>query len=452
MNRVFIVLCLLVMPLVHAVDNVPIQTLDDLLRDVRDQSRLGSAVNQVREKKFLAAADQQKKLLNEAKKALKVEQDRGKKLQGLFDENERNLNELDEKLATDSASLGELFGVVRQVANDTTSLLNSSLVSSQYPGRSVLTEQLADSDALPSIGELEKLWILLLEEMTESGKVVTFNAPVITREGTEQDKQVTRIGVFNSLSNGLYLKYLPETQRLVELSRQPINRYQEKAHAFEQAQQAYAPVGVDPSRGAILAALVQAPNVVERIQQGGIVAYVILGIGGLGLLLILERLFYLGWMGLKIKRQLKSKTIKSSNPLGRILAACDQYTGGDTETLQLKLDEAILKEMPRIERGLASIAILAAIAPLLGLLGTVTGMIETFQAITLFGTGDPKYMSSGISQALVTTELGLIVAVPIILMHSYLTGKGNKLTHILDERSAAMVARMAEQRSHRELS
>jgi len=446
------VLCLLMMPLVHAADNVSNQTLDDLLREVRDQSRLDSAENQAREKKFIAAAGQQKKLLNNAKKSLKAEQTRGKKLQASFDKNEKNLKNLEEKLAADSASLGELFGVVRQVANDTTGLLNSSLVSSQYPGRSVLTEQLAASDALPSIGELEKLWILLLEEMTESGKVVKFNAPVITREGDEQAKPVTRIGVFNSLSNGLYLKYLPETQRLVELSRQPINRYQEKAHAFEQAQQAYAPVGVDPSRGAILAALVQAPNVVERIQQGGIVAYVILGIGALGLLLILERLFYLSWVGLKIKRQLKSKTIKATNPLGRILATCDQYTGTDTETLQLKLDEAILKEMPRIERGLASIAILAAIAPLLGLLGTVTGMIETFQAITLFGTGDPKYMSSGISQALVTTELGLIVAVPIILLHSYLTGRGNKLTHILDERSAAMVARMAEQRSHRELS
>ena len=114
------------------------------------------------------------------------------------------------------------------------------------------------------------------------------------------------------------------------------------------------------------------------------------------------------------------------------------------ETLSLKLDEAILRETPSIERGLVTLAILAAVAPMLGLLGTVSGMIETFQSITLFGTGDPKLMSGGISQALVTTELGLAVAIPILLIHSALSSKSNRLIQILDEESAAIVARNAE--------
>ena len=132
------------------------------------------------------------------------------------------------------------------------------------------------------------------------------------------------------------------------------------------------------------------------------------------------------------------------NPLGRILSVYSDKIAQDVETLSLKLDEAILRETPSIERGLITLAILAAVAPMLGLLGTVSGMIETFQSITLFGTGDPKLMSGGISQALVTTELGLAVAIPMLLIHSALSSKSNRLIQILDEESAAIVARNAE--------
>ncbi|MEX0614652.1 MAG: MotA/TolQ/ExbB proton channel family protein, partial [Methylophaga sp.] len=198
------------------------------------------------------------------------------------------------------------------------------------------------------------------------------------------------------------------------------------------------------------ALLVQTPDLKERIQQGGWIGYIIIALGIIGLLIALMRFGILFKAERGVRKQQKQTTPDHKNPLGRILSVYDDKHADDVETLQLKLDEAILRETPAIERGLVTLAILAAVAPMLGLLGTVSGMIETFQSITLFGTGDPKLMSGGISQALVTTELGLAVAIPILLIHSALSSKSNRLIQILDEESASIVARNAEQHSNRD--
>jgi biopolymer transport protein ExbB len=116
----------------------------------------------------------------------------------------------------------------------------------------------------------------------------------------------------------------------------------------------------------------------------------------------------------------------------------------DIETLELKLDEAILRESAPLETGLNFIKVLYVVAPLLGLLGTVVGMIATFQMITLFGTGDPRMMAGGISTALVTTVLGLVVAIPLTLLHAFLQGKSKALIQILEEQAAGIIARLAE--------
>jgi biopolymer transport protein ExbB len=271
---------------------------------------------------------------------------------------------------------------------------------------------------------------------------------VITAAGKQQNKTVTRVGEFNSFAEGHYLNYVPESQRLVELARQPASHFRDLAYQLETTHQSgYLPIGLDASRGAMLSAMLRAPGLWERIQQGGVIGYVILGVGFVAVLLVLERLIFLSRTSRAVQRQLKSDQPDTANPLGRVLQHFEENPNQDTETLQLKLDEAVLKELPKIERGLSSIGVLAAIAPLLGLLGTVTGMIQTFQSITLFGTSDPKYMSSGISQALVTTELGLIVAVPIILVLSFLTNKGNNIVHVLDEQSAGVVAKLVERKN-----
>jgi len=283
--------------------------------------------------------------------------------------------------------------------------------------------------------------------MTESSKVKQFALPVITAQGMVEEKQVTRIGPFSAFSDGQFLRYLPETGNLVALGRQPVERLQKVAAEFESADAGlFEPVVVDPTRGAIMALLVQAPDLKERIQQGGWIGYLILLLGAIGLLIAIQRFISLSLTGQQVAKQQKQSTPDTKNPLGRILSVYSDGLANELDTITLKLDEAILREVPKVERGLITLAILAAIAPMLGLLGTVSGMIETFQSITLFGTGDPKLMSGGISQALVTTELGLAVAIPLLLIHSLLSGKSNRLVQIFDEESAALIARNAEQR------
>ena len=243
---------------------------------------------------------------------------------------------------------------------------------------------------------------------------------------------------------------MPENRNLVELARQPVERLRDLMEEFETSEAgALKTAVVDPTRGAIMALLVQTPNLQERIKQGGWIGYIILILGAIGLLIALIRFVVLMRMEHGVSKQQKTKELNMKNPLGRILSVYSDKIAQDVETLSLKLDEAILRETPSIERGLITLAILAAVTPMLGLLGTVSGMIETFQSITLFGTGDPKLMSGGISQALVTTELGLAVAIPILLIHSALSSKSNRLIQILDEESAAIVARNAETQTQR---
>jgi biopolymer transport protein ExbB len=259
-------------------------------------------------------------------------------------------------------------------------------------------------------------------------------------------REVTRISIFNAISNGNYLRFFADTQQLGELPRQPGGAYTEPAEELETTESGFVLTWVDPSQGILLQAFSQSPNLEERIEQGRVVGYVILGILGVGLLLSLERFGYLYWIGFRMGRQLKRPEEPGRNPLGRIIDTFRRYSDEktDLETLELKLDEAIMKEIPPFERGLSTIKILAAVAPLLGLLGTVTGMIETFQSITLFGTGDPKLMAGGISQALVTTVLGLVAAIPLVLLHSLLQGKSERQIQLLEEQSAGLVAQYAE--------
>ncbi|MFQ5779306.1 MAG: MotA/TolQ/ExbB proton channel family protein [Nitrospiria bacterium] len=428
----------------HAAEPEPPNSLDELLKQVQRGRSLERDANADREARFLSERDQQARLLREAKGALAAAEERSRTLKKRFDINEKRLSALETRLKKASGSLGELFGVVREHAREAEGVFDSSLVSTQRSGRRVFAGLLAKRKRLPTIEEMERLWFLLQEEMTESGKVVRFPASVVTAEGTEAAREVTRVGLFNAVSGGKFLRYLPETGRLVELSRQPGVRFREMALALEKATGGVVPMAVDPSRGAILSLLVKSPDTLERLQQGGMIGYFIIAIGSIALLIVCERFTYLTIVGRRILRQMKDDLPKLNNALGRILHVYTEDPDQDIETLGHRLDEATLKEIPKLERGLTTIAILAAVAPLLGLLGTVTGMIETFQSITLFGAGDPKLMSGGISQALVTTELGLVVAIPIVLMHSLLHGKSNRLIQILDEQSAGMVAKLSE--------
>ena len=346
-------------------------------------------------------------------------------------------------------SLKELFGVLQQVASDAQAQFHVSLTELEHPGRSDFlidfAGRMGQANRLPAISEIERLWFELQREMTESGRVVRGDHTVVSRAGVEEQRPVTRVGLFNAVADGKYLQFIPETQRLVEFSRQPGGRYLGGPRALADGDTGTVPFAVDPVRGQLLEILTQAPNLRERVAQGGAIGYTIITLGIAGVLLALWRLLVLGREDHVIRRQLKNLgDIRDDNAVGRIVWAAREDEQLDVETLELRLGEAVLAEVPRINRHLPLLKIIAAIAPLMGLLGTVTGMIVTFQAITLFGAGDPRLMAGGISQALITTVLGLCVAIPMLLLHNLVQGRARGITEILQQRAVALVAERAE--------
>ena len=422
-----------------------VDSLDQLLQQVRESRQQLSAENRAREQRFIQNRDEQQALLREAQRELAAEERRSTELTDLFNANEAELTELNETLRLQLGHFGELFGVVRQVSGDTVGLIRSSLVTAQSPDRERVAERLAQVRGVPSMDELNDLRALLMEEMVRSGKVTRFEADITKPDGTSARETLVRIGVFNLVSENRFLNYLPETNTILELARQPQGRYRSMAqNVYNASPNTTVAAAVDPGRGSLLALLIQSPSLGERIDQGGVVGYVIISLGIIGLLIALVRWFYLGAVGSRIRGQLKAEEANENNPLGRILKVYHDNTDADTETLELKLDEAILQEVPKLENWQGSIKVIAAVAPLLGLLGTVTGMIVTFQAITLFGTGDPQLMAGGISQALVTTVLGLTVAIPLVLLHSVVASRSKALVEVLEEQSAGIIAKQAE--------
>ncbi|HEX7047558.1 MAG TPA: MotA/TolQ/ExbB proton channel family protein [Gammaproteobacteria bacterium] len=420
--------------------------LDQLLEQVRRASREASALNQRREQEFRQARDQQRQLLEQAKAELAAEEQRSDRLRQTFDANEQELTQLTETLRTRMGNLGEVFGVVRQMAGNAKTIVDNSLVSAQIENRGEILSKLAQSKALPTIDELEALTNVYLEEMVKGGKVVRFTDTVVNEDGTPVEQDVVRVGVFNAINNEGFLRYLPETHSLVELARQPAGRFLDMAEELFAAEPGTGPVAmaIDPTQGQLLGALVMAPSFMERVDQGGLIGYITLALGAFGLLIALQRLIYLFNVNRKVKAQLESGKPNPDNALGRVLSVYNENKGDDIETLELKLDEAILKETPQLEKWQSALKILAAVAPLMGLLGTVTGMIVTFQSITLFGTGDPKLMAGGISQALVTTVQGLVVAIPMVLLHAVVSSRSREIVQIIEEQSAGIIAAHAE--------
>ena len=421
-----------------------IETMEQLLDSVRVDGRQTGAVNDRREQKFLDARDQQQELLDQAMARLDREEQRSVRLQNEFETNEKILEDIGETLRIRLGNFGELFGVMRQVAGEIIATVRNSIVSLQYPNRESAIIGLVESTGVPSIEQMSKLTVVMLEEMTQAGRVDRFQKQVVLPGGSTADAEIVRVGVFNAITEDFFLKFIPDTTSLQVLARQPAKRYRSMAGDLFDLEKGYTTMAVDPSRGQILGLLIQAPGLWERIRQGGLVGYFIIFIGLLGAVLSVWRLRILRGEGRAINLQLVTDKISTDNPLGRILSVYDDNETIDPESLELKIDEAILREVPQLEKYHSIVKVFAAIAPLLGLLGTVVGMIVTFQALTLFGTGDPKLMAGGISQALVTTMLGLIVAIPLVFLHSILTSWSGTLIEILEEQSAGLIARHAE--------
>lgn len=444
---VFMLALMLVTNISSAAPQQPLN-LDQLLQQLQQGKFAQSQENQQREARFKAEAAAQERLLREAMAEREQLEHLSERLERQFEANESELASLTDALTQRMGSLRELFGVLQQVSSDTASKLQSSLISAEYPARHEplvqLAEKMGRSSTLASMAEIESVWLALLQEMTESGKISQFTRQVTLASGEQVARQVTRVGAFNLVADGKYLELIPGTDTVAELVRQPSQRYLATIRHIELADSEIVEFALDPTGGAILGLLVQAPDLSERIEQGGTVGYIILALGLLGLVLALNRLVSLTRINGKVKRQMNSTKVSIDNPLGRVMAVKDNYPNVDTETLELKLSEAILHEMPALQRHLTFIKIISVVAPLMGLLGTVTGMINTFQAITLFGTGDPKLMAGGISQALVTTVQGLVVAIPLTLLFATLNTRSRNIIHILQEQASGIIAERSE--------
>lgn len=427
------------------------RTLDQLVQMIRESRSGMSEEYRKREAEFQSNRAQQQTLLNQARATQEREETRSTELEQQFNANDVEIAALREQLESRLGALREMFGHLTSAAGDTRANLSQSIISAQYPGRTEFLDELiakmGSDTRLPSIGEIERLWAEMTHEMAEAGKVVTFPSTVVQVDGEQVQQEVLRVGSFNLTSNGDYLQYNPTTGSVSVLARQPGGAINGDAADLQEATSGFHRFGIDPTGptgGSFLSALINSPSLMERFHQGGLVGYIIMAIGAFGLLLAIWRVLVLMGMSSRVNAQLKSSTANTNNPLGRVLKVHEENPTLDVESLELKLHEAVIKERPSIEIGLNLLKIIAAVAPLLGLLGTVTGMIITFQAITIFGAGDPQAMAGGISQALVTTVQGLVVAIPMVLLHTLVNGRAQRVLQVLEEQSAGLVAEKAE--------
>jgi len=428
-----------------AVEVPAAETLSELLKLVKGDKIRQSKVNAARIETFRKERNQQRSLLNSAKAEQKREEDRTARLKSQYEVNEKKLAELEAAKLLKAGSLGEMIGVVRQVAGDSAARFQRSVVTAQYPGRHEFLETLAQAKVFPEIPEIRRLWVEIQTEMTEQSKIVKFTTEIVNRDGRKEQRTIDRIGGFNLVSNGEYLVFNSEEQDINQLLSQPKGDFVDTIDPYQETTSGVERLAIDPSRGTILTIEVQRESWPDRVKKyAGVVGAAIGVVLFLGLLIVIERLFTLLSLRGKMRAQAKSST-PGNNPLGRIMAVYLANKDDDTENLELKLDEAVLKETPRIERGITMIKVFAAVAPLMGLLGTVTGMIETFQSITLYGAGDPKVMAGGISQALMTTVLGIVAALPLILLHSVVSGIAKGLNHMLEEQSTGLIAQHEEE-------
>ena len=401
---------------------------------------------------FEQNANRQQQILDTTKQRYEEQEALQEQLSDTFEANQITIGQKREILRDARGDLNELFGTLQGVAGDFLSTFEDSLISAQYPGRSDAVESFIEKAGSTieqlNVSEIETFWFYMQQEMTESARVVTYSGEVTLPTGDTVNRQITRIGSFNAVSEGDYLSYSGEIGHLQVLPKQPPASVVAGARALESATSGFTKVGIDPTGGVggqVMANLVNFPSAQEQVQaNSGTIGFIIIGVGVVGIVLGFYRLLMLTLISVKVRSQLKSDKPVKNNPLGRVLMVAEANPDSDTETLELKLGEAILNETPALESMLTLIKMIATIAPLGGLLGTVTGMIVVFQQITVYGAGDPTIMAGGISSALMTTVLGIVVAIPTIFMHTVVKSRADAIIHILEQQATGMIAQKAE--------
>lgn len=427
-------------------------SLSNLL-DLVEQDRVAESEEyQARLSDFESNAARQQEIVDTTNQRITAEEQTQVELSDQFEANEIIIADKREILRDRRGALNELFGTLQGVAGDFLSNFENSLISAQYTGRSLQLEEIIERAGSTieqlNVEEMERFWFFMHQELTESGQVVSFNSDVTLPNGDTANRSIVRVGAFQAVSDGEYLSYTGDIGHLQVLPRQPDASIMATASSLQGASDGFTRVGIDPTGGVggqVMANLVNFPTVEEQVRNNsGVIGFIIIGVGIVGILIAFLRLLMLSLTSIKVRGQLKRDKPTKNNPLGRVLMVAEANPSADTETLELKLGEAILQETPALESMLTLIKMIATIAPLGGLLGTVTGMIQVFQQITVYGAGDPTIMAGGISQALMTTVLGIVVAIPTIFMHTVVKSRSDNIIHILEEQATGMIAQKAE--------
>ena len=423
----------------------------ELLEIVKQGQFADTRQQRAREAQFRNEKNKQAKLLSDAKAERARLEKEAARLEQKFEANEALLVVAEEQLRERLGSLNEIFGHLAGNTTEARNIMEQSITAAQFgKDREEFMTNLGSMNEgikLATIEELETLWFELQREINASGEVVKFNADVITTDGNVESRDVVRVGNFNVVSDGQYLTYSPTRGTYSELPSQPAGRFTSQSTDLLNGDTFPVQFAVDPTGpqgGSLLASLISMPSTWGKMQEGGRVGQVLMIIGVLATLLFIWRFYVLWGIRGSVIAQTGSATLNNDNPLGRILKIAEDDKGADTETLELKMAEQILKERPSIENLNWVLKIVSVVAPLMGLFGTIIGMIETFTMITLFGTGDPKTMASGISTALVTTWLGLMVAIPTTFMYATINNISRGILGTIEESSTGMAAKRSE--------
>ena len=366
-------------------------------------------------------------------------------------------NRLTEKLDKAQGTIQELSGVIRMNAKDIRSLLDDSFLTGVYHPDTQFLSTMTDNSFIPGMDRIKAMSDLLFDQIDQGGSVCLKPGTIVNRQGKTLESQVLILGAFTAAyrlaGESGFLNYTHGEKKLYALSKLPASAMQKELTRYMDGESDAVPM--DISKGGALNQLIHDLSLMDQIPKGGPIVWPILTILGLGTFITLERILFL------LRRRIKLETVCSKietqaedRNWGACAATCDQYgknpvirvirSGVDSrdlprEDMENAVQEAILKEIPPMERFLSTMGMLAAIAPLLGLLGTVTGMIDTFHVITMHGTGDPRMMSGGISEALVTTMLGLSVAIPIMLSHTLLSRSVENSVGMMEEKAMALI-------------
>lgn len=425
------------------------QSVDELLNDVKSGAFEKSKEASALERRFSAAGAGKVNLLQQLRTERANLEATSETLEQQYATNSEALDAVRTERQRSLGDLKELFGAIQQIVGEAEATFDSSIVSAQFPNRSEGFDEISkkvsnQSNQLITAGEIESLWKAIFNEMVQQGKVSKFSTSVATAAGNRENQEVVRVGTFNLIGDGKFLTY--GAGGVADLPKQPDGRYLNQAKAlFNGASGGTAEFALDPTLGTLLEAAVESPGLTDRIAQGGTVGYIILGVGAFAAVIAIIKILILFGVSAAVRKQAANPGSPSDkNPLGRVLKAAEDTSSDNTEAVELRLSEAIMKETPKLTSWLMFLKIVSVVAPLGGLLGTVLGMITTFQSITLFGAGDPKLMAGGISEALVTTVCGLVVAIPIVLLHTAAASKAKRVEEILEEQSAGMVARKIE--------